>query len=213
MLGIAAVSVLALVVLLVTEKAARDKKLSTELSRKIPHTVLAIAIATWPFFVSMHTVLTLGLVFTFVAMSVRFLNLFPHSRAVDRKSWGEVLFGLGITLCALIGPDKWVFAAAMLYLGIADAAAALVGKRRGKRSYQFFGHIKTVEGSLAFVVAAVVITALVVLAVPAGLEGVWTVIIWLPLVAAAVEAIAPRGLDNIFVPVLVAVILTSLQAS
>ncbi|OGL30631.1 hypothetical protein A3D14_03450 [Candidatus Saccharibacteria bacterium RIFCSPHIGHO2_02_FULL_47_12] len=210
MLGVFVTSLAALVVLLATERAAKTNKISTEVSRKIPHVVGSLAIATWPFFVSMHTVLTLGLVFTFAAIGVRVFNLFPNTRFVDRKSWGEPLFGLGVAGAAVIGPSKWVFAAAMLYLGVADSVAALVGKRRGKRQFQFFGHIKSLEGSLAFLVAAICITALLVFMAPAGLDSHWQVVIWLPLLATAVEAIAPWGIDNLALPIIVTAVLASL---
>jgi dolichol kinase len=209
MFGVIVSSLLAGLILLITEKAAKEKKLSLELSRKIPHVAGSLAIATWPFFVSMQTVAVLGLVFTVAALAVIKLKLFPHARLVDRRSWGEVLFGLGVTFAALIGPNKWVFATAMLYLGVADSVAALVGKHKGKRSYQLFGQIKTIEGSLAFLVAAAAITSLAIFVAPTGLEWAWVAVIILPLGGTIIEGCAPLGLDNLLLPVFVSFMLTS----
>jgi dolichol kinase len=210
MLGVIVSSLLAGLILLITEKAAKEKKLSLELSRKIPHVAGSLAIATWPFFVSMQTVAVLGLVFTVAALAVIKLKLFPHARLVDRRSWGEVLFGLGVTFAALIGPSKWVFAAAMLYLGVADSVAALVGKRKGKRVYQLFGQIKTIEGSLAFLATSTIITAWVILIAPTGLDWAWLMVIMLPIGGTIIEGCAPLGLDNLLLPVFVSIMLTNI---
>lgn len=201
------------VIIFLIEWLARKKLINSELSRKLPHTIIASTIALWPFFVAMRTVAWLGILFTLFAFLVHTLNLFPHSRAVGRKSWGEALFGLGITGAALLSPNRWVFAAALLYLGVADAVAALVGLAHGKRKYKVFGYTKTLEGSLAFVGSAVLITGWVVLVAPAGLERAWPAIILVPIVAGLIEAVSPLGLDNLLLPVFVAATLGALQAA
>ena len=212
MLEVIITSLLGFGILLLTEWAAKHKKLGAELSRKIPHVVSSITIASWPFFISMRTVFWLGLMLTIATVLGRMFNLFPNSRSVDRRTWGDPLLGLGITVAALLNPTKWIFVAAILTLGLADATAALVGKAIGKHRYKIKGHYKTIEGSLAFMIIAVAITAWVVLVAPAGLNLAWPVILWLPFIATLVEGITPYGLDNLLIPIVVVVVLNSLQA-
>jgi phytol kinase len=212
MLEVVLSTLVALGILLITEKLSRQKKLSIELSRKIPHIVGGIAIATWPFFVGMDTIVVLGALFFIGTLLVRKLNLFAHARSVDRRSWGEPLFALGITLAALMHPANWVFVAAVLYMALADAAAALAGKSLGKHGYQVLGQKKTVEGSVTFLIVATIITAYIVFIAPSGLELTWPVVLWLPLIAMLTEAAAPFGIDNIAIPLLVAAVLSSLQS-
>jgi len=95
----------------------------------------------------------------------------------------------------------------MLYVGIADAAAALVGKSIGKHTYEYFGHKKSLEGSLAFVLSAILIMVSVVYILPSGLSPGLPVIILLPIITAAIEGFAPYGLDNLLVPLLVVAVL------
>jgi dolichol kinase len=108
---------------------------------------------------------------------------------------------IGATLLTLFFPidvAAGVFAMTM----IADAAAALVGRRFGRHRWPGSSH--TLEGSLAFVVAGgLVVGALPSLPVSVGLPGV--------IAAAAVEA-APLPLnDNIRVPLIGALVVTAGQ--
>jgi len=203
--------VIAFIILLVTEKLSTRKFLGPEVSRKMAHIAIGIAIATWPFFVSMHAIAALGAIFVIATLLVRQFNLFPGARTVGRLSWGEPFFALSVSIIALADPSKWIFVAAVLYLAIADAAAALVGNKWGKNKYTLFGHSKSLEGTLAFILTAIVITAWVVLIAPAGLSNNVPVILLLPILAAGVEASMPWGLDNLLLPILVTTVLSSLQ--
>ena len=198
----------AFVILLFAEHLSRKKAINQEVSRKIPHIVGGLAIASWPFFVSMNFIVGLGLAFLAASTVVRKFNLFAGSRAVDRLSWGELFFPAGVTLTAALHPSQWIFAVAILHLGVADAVAALVGKRLGKHFYKIFGHRKSIEGSIAFAVVSVIITFWFVVFAPTGLSISWTVILLLPILSSLTEAIAPWGLDNLFVPVIVVIALS-----
>jgi phytol kinase len=112
---------------------------------------------------------------------------------------------------ALLTDSEWIFIAAILYLGLADSLAALVGAKWGKHRYKILSNTKSLEGSLAFMLISIWITAWVVLVAPAGLENVWPIILWLPILATITEGLSPFGSDNFFVPVLVTVVLSSLS--
>lgn len=198
-------------VLFANEHLSRKHKLGSELSRKIPHMLLGVTIAGAPFFFSMRHIILLSTLYLATTFVIFKRNLLPHSRAVDRQTWGEVFYGLGIIGAALVTDSKWIFAAAILHLAIADAAAALVGKAFGARAFTIFGHTKSLEGSLAFGVVSLVITGLVVYVAPANIVTSWAVLVWIPLSATATEALTPWGLDNAFLPVVVAVMLSTLQ--
>ena len=213
MLGVIITSALAFIIILLTERAAKNKSLSTELSRKIPHLTVALTMATWPFFVNMKTVAALALAFSASSLAMRLFKLFPHARFVDRRSWGDVLFGLGIGFSALLNPPRWIFINAVLYLGIADLIAAMVGKTLGQHRYKVFGNTKTIEGSIAFTLSAMSITAMIVFLAPVGLGASWQIIFWLPLSAAVIEAVLPLGLDNLVLPIFVTAVMLALRTS
>ncbi len=213
MLQVLLTVVIAFIILLVTEKLSTRKLLSVEVSRKMPHIAGGLAIATWPFFVSMQVTVVLGLIFVVATLLVRQFNLFPGARTVGRLSWGEPFFALAVSIIALVGPSKWIFAAAILYLAIADAAAAIVGNKWGRHKYTLFGHSKSLEGTAAFILTSMAITAWVVLIAPTGLSNSLPVILLLPILAAGLEGGMPWGLDNLLLPILVTVVLSSLQTA
>ncbi|MCB9104568.1 MAG: hypothetical protein H6633_10040 [Anaerolineales bacterium] len=116
---------------------------------------------------------------------------------------GEIYFVGGVaTLFFLTGDDPLRFSIPILLLALADAAAALVGIRYGRRHYTTFDGDKTLEGSLAFLV-----TAFFCIQVPlllfSPLQSVETLLIalLLSLLLMMVEAVAWRGLDNFFIPI------------
>jgi len=209
---LAASTFIALLLILFTESLARQNKLGVEKSRKAAHIVIALTIATWPFFVGMKTIAALGIAFAIATWLVKKLNLFKHTRYVERISWGEYFFGFGVSVSAFINPSDWIFVAAMLHIGVADSLGALVGEKKGKHVYKVFGNKKTLEGSVVFLVASVLIVALTVFVVPTGLGDVWPVIFWLPVIATFAEAVTPYGLDNAIVPILITALLKLLQS-
>ncbi len=190
--------------ILLTERLSRKNNINKELSRKIPHTIIATTIAFWPLFVDMKYIAYLGVVFVLAAWLVAKLNLFPSARSITRKSGGEYFFGLGFGAAALLNPAPWIFALAMLYVGLADTVAALVGNKYGKHKFIIFGQKKSLEGSLGFFVTAVLITFGFAIFNPASaLYLNLLVILFLPLLATFVEAVALYGLDNLAIPLLV----------
>jgi phytol kinase len=86
-----------------------------------------------------------------------------------------------------------------------DGLAALVGERFGRRRYHVGGHARSIEGSATMFAASLVSTlgcfaylsgVSVVTAVPAA--------VGISLVGTFVEAVSPKGLDNLTVPLTVA---------
>ncbi len=108
---------------------------------------------------------------------------------------------LSVALLGLIFPVR-IAAAAFSAFMVADAAAALIGRRYGK--HEWFGGPRTMEGSAAFLAAG-----LLVMAVWPGIAP-WTGI---PAVVAMAVAEIPSGPfnDNIRVPFVGAVVLFVLE--
>ncbi len=202
-----AVSII-LLILVVAEYARHRKWLKGETNRKFVHIVTGTFVATWPFFMSLRLVQVLSLALLLVITFSRQLNLFRSIHSVDRRGAGEILFALGIGLTALMSVNKWVFAAAILHMSLADGLAGLVGARVHLRGhYTVFGEKRTVQGTLTFLLLSVAILSWVVFIAPAGLHSAASVVLWLPILATIVENVSILGLDNVSVPVLVAVVL------
>jgi phytol kinase len=157
---------------------------------------------------------------TFILLNYVFfrLRLFQGMDGED-ATLGTVYFAISITILFGLmwrtgGSPDYVPAAVagVMAMTLGDAAASLIGKAWGRRTYTFFGHTRTWEGTAAM--AAVTFIAiygtLTVLpgsalsphSVPISgmmalvMSGVGT------LIASAAEAVSPAGTDNLSVPLL-----------
>jgi len=189
----------------------RGPKLKPEVSRKIVHVTNYTMIAFWPFFTSYKVVIAIELVFLLIAILARKYHWTNTVSNVYRLTWGEQFGALGTIVIALMNPNPWIFATAMLFVGLADAAAALVGKSIGKYKYMIFGNKKTLEGSTAFALTAFLIMIVMVQFMPSDISVSWPLIILLPLATTAIEGISPFGLDNFLIPLVVVIVLNSAQ--
>jgi len=120
---------------------------------------------------------------------------------VNRASWGEVYFPVGVAAVFTLSRGEVLrFVIPVALLTFADAAGALVGKRWGRHGFDTLEGRKSIEGSLA-----VGLTGALCVWVPLALAGmpvVTTILIALVmgLFGMILEAIAWRGLDNMFLP-------------
>ncbi len=207
MWAIVAVAIVFLI-LVFSEYLSRYKGVHSELTRKFVHVFVGTFVAFWPFFLSWRQIQFLSLSFlVVVSLSVKF-DVFRSIHAVKRNANGKILFALAIGLLAFITTSPWIFAASMLHLSIADGLAAIVGLAWGDSSrYKVLHHTKTLTGSLAFFFASLVI--MIGYAAFSGDSYSATTIIWLPVMATIAENLAVQGTDNLVLPLLVALVLSS----
>lgn len=200
-----------LCVLAISELVRMRLHITNEDSRKTYHVVHALIFAAAPFLVSYRIIIILEILLLVEMILVKHLNLLPWLYKVGRISWGEYFGVAGVILIALMKPNKWVFLAAMLHLGIADAAAAIIGKRYGKK-YQFkvFNQTKSIPGSLAFLIASIAVTTIVIVASSSS-NNALILLALVPPVMTMAEAASPFGSDNFVIPVLVTILLSGLR--
>lgn len=200
-------SLLVVAVLFGSDYLSRKKLVSGELSRKSTHITMSVVFAALPFFIDLRTIALIAFADIFLAILARKFNLFSRLRSVDRRSWGDLFFLLGVIGAALLADSNWIFATGILIMGLADAAAALVGKSKGRLDYKVFGHNKTLEGSLAFFVTGILILVWMILFMPSRLNATISNLLLLPLATMAIEAVMPLGLDNLVLPIFIVIVL------
>ena len=182
-----------------------------ELSRKLFHAGGGLVALTFPLlFADAWPVLALA------ALTVAGLHALKRVRmlrdgpgavlyGVGRASVsrGELYFPLGVALLFLLARgDALSYAVPLLILTLADPVAALVGVGYGRVRYPTVdgrGH-KSVEGSLAFAVVALLGAQTLLMC--AGAAGLASLLLaaGVALAATLAEALAWRGLDNLSVP-------------
>jgi len=190
------------------EIVRRRTHLHRELTRKIAHIGVAVAVSIWPFYLTWGYVQLLAVLLLLGIMAAKYFHLTPSIHGVRRKSYGDALFALAILGVATFASSPAVFCAAILHLGLADGIAAIVGTKWGKgHEYYVLGDRKSIPGSVAFfIVSLLILIGFNIWALhPASI----TTIIVLPFIATLFENIGLKGADNVTVPMLVVIALSS----
>lgn len=197
--------------------------LRPEASRRAVHSLVGLMVAACPpLFSSPSWIYVLAVGFIGVNLVAIPRGLFPGMHAIARKSWGTVTFPLALVLalytCWTLDPGRiYILQTAFLVLAVSDPLASLVGMglaRPGR--FRVDGHTKSVAGSAAFFVSAVLLVAgaLAIL----GPDG-WTLgqIVLGAVVAASLatvaEALGDGGWDNLWIVAAVILVLTVLHPS
>ncbi|HVX47833.1 MAG TPA: hypothetical protein VHA05_00545 [Candidatus Saccharimonadales bacterium] len=200
---IVATALVVFLLLLIGELWWRKQKLNTEFTRKFVHITVGTFVAFWPFFLTWQEIRFLSLAFLIVVGASKYLKVFRAIHTVQRPTWGELFFALAVGAVTFITQDKWIYAAALLQMSLADGFAAVMGTRYGQRfRYIVFGHAKSILGTFTFLVVSAAILAW--FARESGQHLKWTFILDLSVVASMIENVGVAGLDNLLVPVVVA---------
>ena len=198
----------------VSDKAPNIFNWSKKTSRKILHILIGNLTLILPFYT--HQIFPLFVAIPFIPITFFACPYSPipnlRSKLVMLQDKTEIGHPLGLVfysfsfsiLTALFFHVPYVVAAGILPMAYGDSFAALVGERYGKRRFNIFSSWKSVEGSLS-------VFALSFLSVFLGLAfyslfytfsivEVLVSSLSVALIALVVEAVSPKGTDNLFVP-------------
>jgi len=194
------------VLLFANEVWVRMRPVPVERSRKFVHITVGSFVAFWPFFLSRDQILVLSLAFLVGVIVSKYMDVFNAIHSVQRPTWGELCFALAVGAVALLTADKWIYMAALLQMSLADGLAAIVGTAYGRRTrYKVLGHTKSVVGTLTFFVVSLII--LVAFSAYGSKTLSVGFMLLLSLAASLIENLGVKGLDNLLVPMVVAIAL------
>lgn len=186
----------------------RSRPTDPEMTRKVLHVGMGLVTLPLPWlFAASWPVLLLAALFALFLTTLRVSRSLRRIfggviDGVTRDSVGEICFPVAVGVVFLLSAGNGLlFCIPMLILALADAAAALVGTRYGRLRYATTDGHKSVEGSVAFLVVAFLgtHTPLLLFSDTDGPESL-IIALTLGLLVTLLEAIAWRGLDNLFVP-------------
>jgi phytol kinase len=122
--------------------------------------------------------------------------------AVKRNTLGEFWFVASFCLLFwLAGSDRLLYVVPLLVLTVADTAAALVGEEYGRLQFVTGGGDKSLEGSVAFFLAAFLSVHIPVLLLSdTGRPESLLIGVTLALMVTLAEAVTWWGLDNLLIP-------------
>ena len=186
-----------------------------ELSRKFVHVSACLIVAAHGLFgLTVREVAPVAAVFTVALTLTRHFKLLSAISSVNRDSWGEVFLPLSVVVLALLDIPARHFSVTFLVVGIADAAASLVGQAVRSRPYVLLNARKSVAGSLAFLLCTWLVLSL------SFSNGLWpgelATAASLGLIALLLmlgEAASSKGADNLVVPLSTAALLALLFSS
>lgn len=206
--GIAGVLVALLAALGLVKLYQRTYSPPPETPRKMIHVLMGLVALSFPWvFTQRWPVMLLAVFATTAMLAVRLIGPLRKGvgsvlHSVDRASLGEVCFPVSIALVWWLSYGRpLLYVIPVLMLTLADAVAAIIGLKYGHRRYSTAESPKTVEGSAAFFIVSF-------LSVTVPLYGfsdtpplvILLVGVLLSSLVVVFEAIAFRGLDNLFVP-------------
>jgi len=187
-----------------------------EWTRKLVHCGGGVASLAIPLVIESHwVVLVLAAGMGAVFLISRGLGWLPSLHAVERRTRGVEYYPVSVYVLFLLTPGRpWMYVSCLLVLALADALAALVGKRFGRIRYEVDGNEKSLEGSAAFFGVTLAVIAVPILlwpdpAIPPA-SNVLLAAVLAALLATGFEAIALEGRDNLWLPPGVCIVLTKL---
>lgn len=182
---------------------------SAEVQRKIIHASLGLYALTFPwiFTEAWEVAVLCGITILFMIL-IRMIPAFYQRwgsslHSVKRISWGEIFFAFSVgILFALKGDQNVFYILPLLILTLSDAAAALVGTVYARSSFRVAEGVKSWEGTTFFFLTSWILSLIVLLTLSdLPRESVALVAMIIALFGALIEAISWRGLDNLFVPI------------
>jgi phytol kinase len=189
---------------------ARWRRIDGEVLRKAMHVALGASALTYPWlFHSVAPPLLIAVLTLTVLLTLRFLpgvrsRLGGVVHGVTRASEGDLWFPVSVVAVFWLASGNAVlYVIPILTLTLADAFAALVGSRYGRMRYDTLeGDQKSAEGSIAFFLIAF-FAAHVPLLMYTSVGRTESLLIGLTFgfLVMLLEAVAWRGLDNLFIPV------------
>ncbi len=187
-----------------------------EFTRKLVHVSVGILIFFAPqiFSVALPAVL-LAVIFIAVNFAAVRLGLLKGMHATSRPTYGTVYYPLAFLILVLIFwyRQPIIISLSILVLALGDAAAAIVGEaRRSPAVFSLSGDKKSLEGSVTMFSVSFAVLFLGLTQLYEGFAGAYEYVLAAAAIGAATatawEALCSRGLDNVFIPISVAFVLS-----
>jgi dolichol kinase len=196
-------------ILFLIENAHSRGLVRTEVARKVIHLISGLILVAWSFYISWEAIVFIELAFMASLGVTRWLKLFDSQHGINRLTWGEFFYPIGVILSIYLGAPRWVFILAILHLCVADAAAAVVGTQYGKgNSYKVFGQTKSLAGSIAFFFVSVLLIVGAFVLAPGEITYTSRLMLFvMPLATTLAENLGAFGTDNLLIPLTVVLLL------
>ena len=196
------VSLLFLAVLVLSKIIKSKLSKDAEISRKFAHLGGGFVALAFPYFFKGFIVpLVLCGIFLLILIFTKKNKILDSIHGVDRVTFGQYLFPITVFLTFFLSKETSFYFISILVLTLSDTFAALVGKRYGLLKINVRGSIKSVEGSVAFIVVTFLCVHIpLLLMTQIDKANCLLIGIVVALVVCGAELISFYGEDNIIIP-------------
>lgn len=190
-------------------------KVKAELTRKTVHFGTGILTLLFPVLLSSHWyVLFLCASFALILLASLKFGLLRSINAIDRKSHGSISYPVSVYGCFLAynyyNDERVFFYLPILTLAICDPVAALFGKRFPFGKFRIGNDTKTLAGSSAFFISALLLTVLLFKFLSPDhfqLSTALPIAFAAALLSSITEAVSGKGFDNLTIPASILIVL------
>lgn len=207
---VALICVIGMLMLVLVDVAEKKWHVPSEYARKFAHVGAGAISFTLPVFFSTHwPVLTVAIIFSGTLLLSRRFGWLASLHPTAQRGNSDILFLWAVYLVFLLTKGNGLlFQIPVLVLTVGDTAAALIGQRYGCIRYQISESIRTLEGSIAFVASTILCVLFFLLGfTEMSLAQSAVLSLMVAIIASTVEAITPKGLDNLTIPVVTLLLL------
>lgn len=190
-----------IIILYYVETVKKKTDLSNELTRNIAHSLGGVITFFASFILGRLEIFALAVIFTIIFVVTRHFKLLQSIYKVNRYSFGEIFFPIGIGLSALLFLPHHIFAFqfGITILTFADLMANIIGRLYGKHKIQILDNNKSLEGSAAFFLTSIVI--FLFFSYFTGTSYSLYASLLLAGILTLLELYSPLGVDNFVLPV------------
>jgi len=207
--GLALVYIYVAILLIITEKIL-DKYPTA--SRKILHIMTGNIAFLLPIFQTKEVMAFLAagpfILFTFLMSLHSPIKSIKGKTSAAGHGMGLVYYAISWTILAYIFFDHMVvIAIAIFAMSYGDGFASLLGMKFGKKKYKIFGDEKSYVGSISMFIFTLIMIVIAFLYYGVDITYYKLLLLaFIAMAAAIIEAITPRGLDNLSVPLSISAI-------
>ena len=201
--GVLLVYIYVAILLITTEKILYKYP---EGSRKFLHIMTGNIAFLLPVFVTKEVMAFLAagpfILFTFLMSPHSPIKKIRGKTSAVGHGMGLVYYSIAWTILAyLFFDDKVVIAIGILAMSYGDGLASIIGIKFGKKKYKILGDEKSYVGSFAMFIFTFITMIVALIYYDIAIAGyVILVLLFIAFVAAIVEGLTPKGLDNLTVP-------------
>jgi dolichol kinase len=204
--GVLLVYIYVAILLIITEKLL-DKY--PETSRKFLHIMTGNIAFLLPIFATKEVMAFLAagpfIILTFLMSPHTPIKKIRGKSSAAGHGMGLVYYSITWTILAYFFFDNMVvIAIAIFAMSYGDGFASLIGLKFGKKKYNIFGDEKSYIGSLAMFIFTFIATIVAVIYYDIAITNYLIIsLLFIAFIAAIIEGITPKGLDNLSVPFVV----------